>query len=161
MTSSSSHLNSPPRKMKKKSKTIKGSSKHTLPEVKKLGIELLSSRTHINNLPILLSIIENPSSPPHFVLESLLSLQAFFTPLLPSIPSHSSSKTLTHNDDSQKDAEFIYLTWLRSKFDQLAQSLIELLVSESCDVNLRVILATHFVVMYVCILFDSIYFFCL
>ncbi|KAK1356418.1 nucleolar complex protein 4-like [Heracleum sosnowskyi] len=124
-------------KMRKKSKKIKGSSKHTLPEVKKLGIELLSSTTHINNLPILISIIDNPSSPPHFVLESLLSLHSFFTPLLPTIPSSSSKKTLA---DSHKDAHFIYLTWLRSKFDHLAQSLIDLSVSQSCDPTLREVL---------------------
>lgn len=122
------------KKMKKKSKN----SKHALPEIKKLGIELLSSTTHINNLPILISIISNPSSPPHFVLESLVSLQSFFTPLLPTIPSSSSSNktTLTHNDNDDS-AHLIYLTWLRSKFDQLAQSLIHISVSESCDATLR------------------------
>lgn len=151
------------KKMKSKSKKLKGCSKHTLPEVKKLGIELLSSTTHINNLPILISIIDNPSSPPHFVLESLLSLHSFFTPLLPTIPSSSSSskKTLTHH----KDAHFIYLTWLRSKFDQLSQSLIDLSVSQSCEATLRVILlppplliASLVYMWYVCLLF---YFICL
>lgn len=120
---------SSPAPKQKKGKKIK----HTLPDVKKLGIELLSSTTHINNLPILISIIDNPSSPPHFVLESLLSLHSFFTPLLPTIPSYSSNKT-------HKDADLIYLTWLRSKFDQLSQSLIDLSLSQCCDPILREVL---------------------
>ncbi|KAL1827030.1 hypothetical protein ACET3Z_005442 [Daucus carota] len=124
-------------KMKTKKKTSKaeGCSKHTLSSIKKLGIELLSSTTHINNLPVLISIINDPSSPPHFVLESLLSLQSFFTPLLPKIPSSSSSSKKSPARDS--DAHVIYFTWLRAKFDQLAQSLIDLSVSDTCQLDLR------------------------
>lgn len=144
--SSPSHMKSPPKQKETKKKKKSKNTKHTLPEVKKLGIELLSSTTHINNLPILISIIDNPSSPPHFLLESLLSLQSFFTPLLPTIPSSSSSskKTLTHDS-----ADFIYLTWLRSKFDQLAQSLIELSISQSCEATLKVFLLPIFLLLIV------------
>ncbi|XP_074358581.1 protein NUCLEOLAR COMPLEX ASSOCIATED 4 [Apium graveolens] len=131
-TASPSFVNRKKTKKKKSNKT-----KHTLSDVKKLGLELLSSTTHINNLPKLISIIDNPSSPPHFLLESLLSLQSFFTPLLPTIPSSSSSSKKTLTDDS---AEFIYLTWLRSKFDQLAQSLIQLSVSLTCEATLKEVL---------------------
>lgn len=146
-------------KTKKKTSKAEGCSKHTLSSIKKLGIELLSSTTHINNLPVLISIINDPSSPPHFVLESLLSLQSFFTPLLPKIPSSSSSSKKSPARDS--DANVIYFTWLRSKFDQLAQSLIDLSVSDTCQLDLRVILllpfaACHFIhmcVYFICFLF--------
>lgn len=110
-----------------------GEKKYTLSEVKTLGHQLLSSRAHINNLPLLLSIV-NPSSQPQFVLESLLSLQSFFTPLLPQLPSSSSKNN--NSNDAQNDAEFIYLTWLRSKFDELAQSLIEIAVSSDSEPTL-------------------------
>lgn len=121
---------------KKKMKQKKhGEKKYALSEVKALGHQLLSSRAHINNLPLLLSFV-NPSSPPPFVLESLLSLQSFFTPLLPQLPPSSSKNN--NNNDAQNDAEFIYLTWLRSKFDELAQSLIEIAVSSDSEPTLRV-----------------------
>lgn len=114
---------------KKKSKA-----KRTLQEVKTLGQQLLSSRTHINNLPLLLSFV-SPNFPPQYVLESLLSLQSFFTTLLPSLPSSFKSTKTTSEED---DAELIYRTWLRSKFDDLVRSLIDLLLSEQVDEALRV-----------------------
>ncbi|GAB2239722.1 hypothetical protein Droror1_Dr00025635 [Drosera rotundifolia] len=46
-----------------------------------LGRELLSSRSHIKNLPILVKHT-SVSSPPRHALKSLFSLQSFFTPLL-------------------------------------------------------------------------------
>ncbi|OAY52225.1 protein NUCLEOLAR COMPLEX ASSOCIATED 4 [Manihot esculenta] len=113
---------------KKKSKA-----KRTLQEVKTLGQQLLSSRTHINNLPLLLSFV-SPNFPPQYVLESLLSLQSFFTTLLPSLPSSFKSTKTTSEED---DAELIYRTWLRSKFDDLVRSLIDLLLSEQVDEALR------------------------
>lgn len=114
---------------KKKSKA-----KRTLQEVKTLGQQLLSSRTHINNLPLLLTFV-SPNFPPQYVLESLLSLQSFFTTLLPSLPSSFKSTKTTSEED---DAELIYRTWLRSKFDDLVRSLIDLLLSEQVDEALRV-----------------------
>ncbi|RXH93036.1 hypothetical protein DVH24_013612 [Malus domestica] len=71
------------KKQKQKQKATK------LSDLKTLGNELLSSRAHINNLPKLLSFV-SPASPPQNIVESLLSLQSFFTPLLPDLPSSSS-----------------------------------------------------------------------
>ncbi|KAD4982184.1 hypothetical protein E3N88_18855 [Mikania micrantha] len=91
-------------------------------DVKKLGQQLLSSRAHINNLPLLLNLL-NPSSnsTPEFILESIISLQSFFTPLFPQLPPSSAKPT--------EDPESIYLTWVRSKFDEFVQFLIQLSVS--------------------------------
>ncbi|KAL1565888.1 protein NUCLEOLAR COMPLEX ASSOCIATED 4-like isoform X2 [Salvia divinorum] len=104
--------------------------KHTLSELKAMGQQLLTSRAHVNNLPLLLSFI-TPNSPPPYALESLLSLQSFFTPLIPQLPSSSKQP------DADPDPEFIYLTWLRSKFDELTQCLTDLAVSSQSDGALR------------------------
>ncbi|KAL2317253.1 hypothetical protein Fmac_031129 [Flemingia macrophylla] len=113
----------PPRKKRK--------GRYGVAELKTLGNELLSSASHINNLPLLLSFV-SPSSPPHHVLESLLSLHSFFLPLLPKLPS--SSATTPSGDDQ---SEFIYLAWLRSKFDQFLKSLVDVLASPQSDETLK------------------------
>ncbi|KAK8698743.1 hypothetical protein V6N13_114851 [Hibiscus sabdariffa] len=115
-----------------------------LKDLKILGQQLLSSRAHINNLPILLTFIP-PSSPPQHVLESLLSLQSFFTTVLPDLPPSQSSKKRPRLDDSAKeDPEFIYRTWLRSKFDEFITLLIEVLVSPDTEDALREIVLDSF-----------------
>ncbi|KAF5760374.1 putative nucleolar complex protein [Helianthus annuus] len=93
-----------------------------LADVRKLGQQLLSNRSHINNLPLLLNIL-NPtsSSPPEFILEALLSVQSFFTPLVAELPSSSAKPT--------EDPESVYGVWLRSKFDEFVEFLIRLSVS--------------------------------
>ncbi|RID44204.1 hypothetical protein BRARA_I01017 [Brassica rapa] len=122
---------------------------YTLKELKSLGSDLLSSRAHINNLPLLLSFI-SPDSPPQFVVESLLSLQSFFTPLLPQLPSSSSSPASStkrprsdeqDDDDSSNevdgDPEVIFRAWLRSKFDEFVKVLLDVLVSQQSEDALR------------------------
>lgn len=120
--------------LKKKQK--KRDNKNSLSDLKTLGHQLLSSRSHINNLPLLLTFV-NPNSSPQFALESLLSLQSFFTPLLPDLPP-SSSKPSSAAADSQEDPEFIYRTWLRSKFNEFVQSLIVIAISPQSEDTLRV-----------------------
>lgn len=110
--------------------------KHSLKELKTLGQQLLSSRTHINNLPLLLTFI-SPTSPPQHLLESLLSLQSFFTPVLPQLPA-CSSKRIKNEDSAKNDPEFIYKTWLRSKFDELVKSLVQVLLAPQTEDALRV-----------------------
>ncbi|CAA0823213.1 CCAAT-binding factor [Striga hermonthica] len=105
---------------------------HSLSDLKKLGEELLTSRAHVNNLPILLTFI-SPSSPPQHALESLLSLQSFFTPLVPQLPSSSSQAY----SGSEPDPELIYRTWLRSKFDDFIGRLVDVVVSLQSDDALR------------------------
>ncbi|XVF01638.1 hypothetical protein REPUB_Repub04eG0105500 [Reevesia pubescens] len=115
-----------------------------LKELKTLGQQLLSSRAHINNLPLLLTFI-SPSSPPQHVLESLLSLQSFFTTVLPDLPPSSSSTKRRRVDDSAKeDPEFIYKTWLRSKFNEFITLLIDVLVSLDTEEALREIVLDSF-----------------
>ncbi|XP_068324445.1 protein NUCLEOLAR COMPLEX ASSOCIATED 4 [Pyrus communis] len=116
------------KKQKQKQKSTK------LSDLKTLGNQLLSSRAHINNLPKLLSFV-SPASPPQFVVESLLSLQSFFTPLLPDLPPSSSKPSAA--DGSHDDPDFIYRTWLRSKFDELVEALVEVLLSPQSDETLK------------------------
>lgn len=101
----------------------------TLEEVKSLGTDLLSSREHINNLPRLLSTLSSPTSPPECTLEALLSLQAFFLPLLPEIPSRSRLASGQGDVDTKGDPEVVYREWLRSRFDELVDSLITISAS--------------------------------
>ncbi|XP_038972452.1 LOW QUALITY PROTEIN: glutamate receptor 3.1-like [Phoenix dactylifera] len=105
----------------------------TLEDLKTLGHQLLSSRAHINNLPILLSFLTTSSSL-DFSLESLISLQSFFVPLLPEIPSSSAisrSKTVASGGVGEdKDTESVFRTWLRERFDEFVNSLIEIAVSD-------------------------------
>ncbi|KAF8410639.1 hypothetical protein HHK36_003171 [Tetracentron sinense] len=111
--------------------------KHSLKELRTLGHQLLSSRAHINNLPLLLTFI-SPSSPPQHAIESLLSLQSFFTPVLSDLPSSSSKSLIDDGDEeSKKDPEFVYRTWLRSKFDEFVKSLIDIAVSPQSEEALR------------------------
>jgi len=105
----------------------------SLSELKTLGHQLLSSRAHINNLPILLSHV-SPTSPPPHALESLLSLHSFFAPILSDLPSSKPSST-NHRDD---DPELIYNTWVRSKFDIFVKSLIDFAASPLADETLKV-----------------------
>lgn len=102
--------------------------------VSELGRQLLSSRAHINNLPILLTFI-TPNSPPQYALESLLSLQSFFTPLLAQLPSSTYSNPHPTTDP---DPDLIYLTWLRSKFDEFIRCLIDLVASSQSEDAIRV-----------------------
>ncbi|CAI8586129.1 unnamed protein product [Vicia faba] len=124
----------PPTKKNKKKKSAK---QYGVAELKTLGNELLSSASNINNLPLLLTFI-SPSSPPQHVLESLLSLHSFFLPLLPQLPSSSATANTSSSDNADADqSEFIYLTWLRSKFDEFLKSLIDVLVSDQSDETLK------------------------
>lgn len=125
------------------SKKQKKKEKYTLKELKSLGVELLSSRSHINNLPLLLSFI-SPESPPEFFVESLLTLQSFFTPLLSQLPSTSSTTKRTHDGYSKttteaEDPEVIFKAWLRSKFDEFVKLLLDVLTSQQSEDALRVI----------------------
>jgi U3 small nucleolar RNA-associated protein 19 len=115
------------------SKKQKKNEKYTLKELKSLGHDLLTSRSHINNLPLLLTFV-SPESPPQFVVESLLSLQSFFTPLLSQLPPTSSSPSSTKTEDP----EVVFKAWLRSKFDEFVKLLLDVLVSQQSEDSLRV-----------------------
>ncbi|CAN6446561.1 unnamed protein product [Victoria cruziana] len=122
---------------------------YTAEELKKLGHQLLTSRAHLNNAPILLSVLSSSPSPPplDLALESILSLQSFFIPLVPTLPSSSSSL----KDASSKlrssagggavgDAELaesIYRHWLKARFEEFFDLLSGLAVSLETDENLK------------------------
>lgn len=128
------------KKKKNKEKKQKGRRRSSLSELKTLGNQLLTSRAHVNNLTVLLGYVSSETSPPQHALESLLSLQAFFTPLLPELPSSSAASANAKFDDP----EFVYRTWLRSKFDDFLQSLINIAISSHSDGALRVIIHSIF-----------------
>ncbi|KAK9164901.1 hypothetical protein Scep_000092 [Stephania cephalantha] len=110
-------------------KKNKNSKQHTLEDLKTLGLDLLSSRAHINNLPLLLRYV-SPSSPSQHALESIISLQSFFTPLLPELPSKS---TLADHDSSANDPELRFRTWARSQLDQFFESLVSIALSSGSE----------------------------
>lgn len=121
----------------KKTRTLFSQNPSSQPDLKTLGNQLLSSRAHVNNLPILLKFI-SPSSSPHHTLESLLSLQSFFTPLLPDLPPSSSKPSLYPSlEEAKADPEFIYRTWLRLMFDEFVKLLIHFLVSPGSEESLK------------------------
>ncbi|CAN6229319.1 unnamed protein product [Urochloa humidicola] len=105
----------------------------TLDEVKTLGCELLSSRAHLNHAPALLKLLST-SAPLDVALEALISLQSFFVPLIPSIPSASAAATV---GDAGSDPELVFGTWLRQRFDELVAALVELSVSPHSDDAIR------------------------
>ncbi|KAI6677475.1 hypothetical protein NL676_038271 [Syzygium grande] len=137
MASSTSALPTTREKKKKK----KGD-KYKLKDLKALGHQLLSSRAHVNNLPLLLAFV-SPASPPQHALESLLSLQSFFTPLAPDLPPSSASPAAAAaaaaslGEGAKADPELIYRTWLRSKFDEFVRSLVGIAVSAEAEETLR------------------------
>ncbi|KAF3794804.1 Nucleolar complex 4-like protein A [Nymphaea thermarum] len=122
---------------------------YTAKDLKKLGHQLLTSRAHLNNAPILLSVLSpSPSPPPLDVaLESILSLQSFFIPLVHTLPSSSSSlrdasSTLRSpagggGVGEAELAESIYRHWLKARFDEFFDLLSGLAVSPETDENLK------------------------
>lgn len=104
-----------------------------LDEVKKLGTELLSSRSHLNHAPALLALL-SPTAPLDLALEALISLQSFFVPLIPSIPSASAA---ANAGDAGSDPELVFGAWLRQRFDELVAALVELSVSPHSDDAIR------------------------
>lgn len=117
-----------------------------LDEVKKLGTELLSSRSHLNHAPALLALL-SPTAPLDLALEALISLQSFFVPLIPSIPSASAA---ANAGDAGSDPELVFGAWLRQRFDELVAALVELSVSPHSDDAIRVsfelLLVSHLLV---------------
>ncbi|KAI3875444.1 hypothetical protein MKX03_023240 [Papaver bracteatum] len=115
----------------------KKSKQYSIEKVKKLGQELLTSRAHINNIPILLTFI-SPSSSPEYVFESIISLQSFFIPVLSDLPPSSSSKsTLNTKKSSIVDRDLEYKNMLRLWFDEFVNSLIAVAVSEDSTDDLK------------------------
>ncbi|KAH9304257.1 hypothetical protein KI387_008661, partial [Taxus chinensis] len=121
--------------------------------VKTLGQELLTSRAHVNNAPILISLLSSclkNETHSDQGLEALITLQAFFLPLLRTKLATSAVKEASQrlkkkrkrieggeNDDGEK-AEDIYRNWLWSKYRELLRLLREIVVSSVPSPTLRV-----------------------
>ncbi|VAH51787.1 unnamed protein product [Triticum turgidum subsp. durum] len=116
----------------KKRKSKSGALTHE--EVKALGLELLSSRAHLNHAPTLLALL-SPTAPLSIALEALISLQSFFEPLLPSIPSASAAAAATGG--ASDDPELVFGAWLRQRFEEFVAALVELSVSPDSDEAIR------------------------
>lgn len=112
--------------------------RRTMEELRSLGHQLLSSRAHINNLPVLLAALSSAASSPKNgkALECLLSLQSFFTPLVADLPPSSSK----HGGAgaAPEDAEAVYRTWLRAHFDQFVTALVEICAASELDDDVKV-----------------------
>ncbi|MCO5552169.1 hypothetical protein L7F22_005679 [Adiantum nelumboides] len=117
--------------------------------VRQLGKELLASKAHINNAPTLLSLLskalESPtSSDDECLLQALLSLQAFFCPLLstgelsPQAFESAQSTLQIKAGKHAQQAEAVYLAWLWDKYNQFVDLLLRLMncptVSSSAQV---------------------------
>ncbi|XP_078163578.1 LOW QUALITY PROTEIN: CCAAT-binding factor [Carex rostrata] len=95
----------------------------TLDEVRKLGNDLLSSRVHLNNLPVLLSFVSPSPHSREFAVEAMISIQSFFVPLL--------SEMKSTGDD--QDPETVFKSWLKERFNEFMRSLVEVAVSSETD----------------------------
>uniref|UniRef100_A0A803LGS8 CCAAT-binding factor domain-containing protein n=1 Tax=Chenopodium quinoa TaxID=63459 RepID=A0A803LGS8_CHEQI len=127
----------------KKAKTTAAGSQNNLDEssqlehVQQLAQQLLSSAAYSNNLHHLLTYI-TPSSPPSVVVDSVLSLQSFFHVNIHDLPASSNAAAATAANSDTSDPDFIYKTWLRSKFDDLVKSLLDIAVSPLSDQLARI-----------------------
>ncbi|XP_078448441.1 CCAAT-binding factor isoform X2 [Wolffia australiana] len=123
----------------KKQRTSREGDRMAISQLKKIAEELLSSRAHVNNLPRILSFL-SPSSPLEFVLESLLTLQSYFITLiaeLHSSPSRAKPLGPEFGGKTVEDPEAVYRVWLRSRFDEFVNSLIELAVSPQTEDSVK------------------------
>ncbi|XP_057872584.2 protein NUCLEOLAR COMPLEX ASSOCIATED 4 isoform X2 [Cryptomeria japonica] len=120
---------------------------------KKLGHELLTSRAHVNNAPILICLLSScigNAAISDQGLEALITLQAFFLPLLRTELAASAVKEASERlkkkrkrsqegktDDGEK-AEDIYRKWLWSKYRELLRLLRKIVASSVPNPTLRV-----------------------
>jgi U3 small nucleolar RNA-associated protein 19 len=108
-----------------------------LEQVKSLGRDLLSARTHLNHAPVLLKLL-SPSTRLDLAVEALISLQSFFVPLTPSVFSSSAATAAAAAGDACGDPELVFGSWLRHRFDELLAALVELSVSSQSADAIRV-----------------------
>ncbi|KAL2649788.1 hypothetical protein R1flu_017916 [Riccia fluitans] len=101
-----------------------------LEETKQLGNDLLTSRSHLNNAPLLLNTLSNAKHPNAARAEALHSLQAFFVSLLRTGRLESG----THTAEEAKDGgnpEAIYKMWVRSKYQEFRKVVFRIACKES------------------------------
>jgi hypothetical protein len=129
----------------------------SLESIRRLGDDLQSSRSHINNAAVLLSLLlkaadaeadREPSSPSstRSLLQALHSLRVFFASLL----SDKRELSLEIYDEAKKrlqegapggekdQAQAIYQSWLWEKYNEFLDSLSRIMASPSMDSALQV-----------------------
>lgn len=110
--------------------------KKELAVAKKLGKELLLSRAHVNNAPLLLATLNSSSNLP-VLKEALLSLEAFFIPLVrsgeysPAAQRKASDALLEKGDDETDKAELIYMKWIWDRYRAFVNILLRFVVRNS------------------------------
>lgn len=119
--------------------------------VERLGRELLTSRAHVNNAPILISVLASCLEDKKRSvqgLEALMSLQAFFLPLLRTELETSAVKEASQRlkrkmneegeaKEAELDAEAIYRNWLKSKYEEFLGLLKKIALSSLPSATLR------------------------
>lgn len=110
--------------------------KSQLAVTKKLGKELLESRAHVNNAPLLLATLASSSKHSQVLIEALLSLEAFFVPLVKSgeftpAAQRTASEALHERDgDGEKEddemakADAIYKKWVWDRYREFLNTLL-------------------------------------
>ncbi|KAL3702235.1 hypothetical protein R1sor_020257 [Riccia sorocarpa] len=88
-----------------------------LEETKQLGNDLLTSRSHVNNAPLLLSTLSDAKHSNAARGEALRSLQAFFVSLLRTGKLEPGAGTNQESIDGG-NPEAIYKMWVRSKYQE-------------------------------------------
>eukprot|EP00250_Pteridium_aquilinum_P005255 c15379_g1_i1 orf=41-1993(+) len=117
--------------------------------VKRLGEELLTSKAHINNAPSLLSLLskalESPtSSSEDCLLQALLSLQAFFSPLLssgelsPQAFENAQHTLQNKTGEHAHQAQAVYHAWLWDKYSEFLDVLLKFMVSPATSSSVQV-----------------------
>lgn len=127
--------------------------KTQLAATKKLGKELLQSRAHVNNAPLLLATLTS-SSNPQVLREALLSLEAFFVPLVKSgefSPSaqRKASEALrgTRDGDAGADAtegemakaDAIYKKWVWDRYREFVNTLLRFVARHNAMPEVQVL----------------------
>jgi U3 small nucleolar RNA-associated protein 19 len=119
--------------------------------LQRLGRELLTSRAHVNNAPILISVLAScleDKKKSDQGLEALMSLQAFFLPLLRTELETSAVKEASQRlkrkmneegeaKEAKEDAEAIYRNWLKSKYEEFLGLLKKIALSSLPNATLR------------------------
>ncbi|KAG6549807.1 hypothetical protein Mapa_008788 [Marchantia paleacea] len=116
-----------------RAKESKASKSAFLEETKQLGSDLLTSRSHVNNAPVLLSTLSNVKHPSPPRAEALRSLQAFFVSLLRAGKLESGARSVEAAKDGE-EPEAVYRMWVWSKYQEFRKTVFRIITEESASV---------------------------
>ncbi|BFI23924.1 U3 small nucleolar RNA-associated protein 19 [Marchantia polymorpha subsp. ruderalis] len=115
-----------------RAKESKASKSAFLEETKQLGSDLLTSRSHVNNAPALLSTLSNAKHPSPPRAEALRSLQAFFVSLLRAGKLESGARSVEAAKDGE-EPEAVYRMWVWSKYQEFRKTVFRMITEESAS----------------------------